>query len=68
MSKAYYSTVFDSTAEEVWSKIRDFNDDRWSGGVTKSTSENDKSGSTVGTIRVHEFSGKTARSDKKNLK
>lgn len=63
MAKAYYSTVFDNTVEEVWSKISNFNDDRWSGDVTESASENGKSGSTVGTIRVHTFSGKTARSD-----
>lgn len=63
MARAYYSTVFDRTADEVWSKISDFNDDRWSGVVTKSYSENNKSGSTVGTIRYHEFGGNVARSD-----
>ncbi|HET8843935.1 MAG TPA: SRPBCC family protein [Ktedonobacteraceae bacterium] len=63
MAKSYYSTVFDYTAAEVWSKIRDFNDDRWSGEVTESSSENGKSGSTVGTIRFHRFGDKTARSD-----
>src|SRR5574337_322245 len=63
MALAYYSTVFDQTADEVWSKISDFNDDRWSGIVTKSYSENGKSGSTVGTIRYHEFGDKVARSD-----
>jgi hypothetical protein len=63
MAKAYYSTVFDNTIEEVWSKISNFNDDRWSGEVTESASENGKSGSTVGTIRVHTFGDKTARSD-----
>lgn len=63
MAHAYYSTVFDRTADEVWSKIRDFNDDRWSGVVTESCSENGKSGSTVGTIRHHEFGDKVARSD-----
>lgn len=63
MAKAYYSTVFEKTVEEVWSKISNFNDDRWSGEVTKSASENGKSGSTVGTIRIHTFGDKTARSD-----
>ena len=63
MARAYYSTVFDRTADEVWSRIRDFNDDRWSGVVTVSRSENGKSGSTVGTIRYHEFGDKVARSD-----
>lgn len=63
MAKAYYSTVFDNTVEEVWSKICDFNDDRWSGEVTESSSENGKSGSTIGTIRFHKFGDKTARSD-----
>ncbi len=63
MAKAYYSTVFDNTVDEVWAKISNFNDDRWSGEVTESASENGKSGSTVGTIRVHTFGDKTARSD-----
>jgi hypothetical protein len=63
MAHAYYSTVFDQTADEVWSRISDFNNDRWSGVVTESRSENDKSGSTVGTIRYHEFGDKVARSD-----
>lgn len=63
MARSYYSTVFEQPAAQVWARIRDFNDDRWSGEVTRSASENGKSGSTVGTIRVHEFSGKTARSD-----
>lgn len=63
MPKAYYSTVFNTTAEAVWSTIRDFNDDRWSGEVTESSSENGQSGSTVGTVRVHTFGDKTARSD-----
>ncbi len=63
MAKSYYSTIFEQPAKQVWARIRDFNDDRWSGEVTRSASENGKSGSTVGTIRVHEFSGKTARSD-----
>jgi hypothetical protein len=52
MSKAYYSTVFDNTADEVWSMIRDFNEDRWSGEVSKSWSENGKSGQEVGNVRV----------------
>jgi hypothetical protein len=63
MAKAYYSTVLDNTIEEVWSKISNFNDDRWSGEVTESKSENGKSGSTVGTIRIHTFGDKTAHSD-----
>jgi len=63
MTRAYYSTVLDHSADQVWSKIQDFNDDRWSGVVTKSYSENNQSGSTVGTIRYHEFDGKVARSD-----
>jgi hypothetical protein len=65
MAKACYSTVFNKTVDEVWSKINNFNDDRWSGEVTESASENGKSGSTVGTIRIHTFGGKTARSDLK---
>lgn len=65
MAQAYYSTVMDNSVEEVWDIVKDFNDDRWSGDVTESESENGKSGSTVGTIRVHTFGDKTARSDLK---
>jgi len=63
MAKVYYSTIFEHSVDKVWSKISNFNDDRWSGDVTESSSENGKSGSTVGTIRVHTFGGQTARSD-----
>lgn len=63
MARAYYSRILDNDIEQVWSIIRDFNDDRWSGDVTESKSENDKSGSTVGTIRFHKFGDNVARSD-----
>ncbi len=65
MAQAYYSTIFANSVEEVWDIIKDFNDDRWSGDVTASKSENGQSGSTVGTIRTHTFGDKTARSDLK---
>jgi len=52
MAKAYYSTLLSVPAPEVWAKIRDFNEDTWSGDVTKSWSENKLGGSEVGNIRV----------------
>ena len=63
MAGAYYSTLFDYSVDQVWSEVGDFNDDRWSGEVTESSSENGKSGSTVGSIRFHRFGDKVARSD-----
>ncbi|HSX07730.1 MAG TPA: SRPBCC family protein [Candidatus Saccharimonadales bacterium] len=65
MAKVHYSAVLSNPIDVVWDKIKDFNDDRWSGDVTKSKSENNQSGSTVGTIRIHEFNDKVARSDLK---
>ena len=61
-AQAYYSRTIPVSIGKVWERIRDFNDDRWSGDVTESKSENGQSGSTVGTVRVHVFDGKTARS------
>lgn len=52
MAKAYYSTVIDTAPEIVWGRIRDFNEDTWSGDVSKSWSENDMSATEVGNIRV----------------
>jgi hypothetical protein len=52
MAKSYYSTVFEQTADEVWTAIRDFgNYSIWVEGVSESHIEEGKSGDTVGAIR-----------------
>lgn len=61
MTKAFYSTVFDIPANRVWDKIKDFNEDTWSGDVTKSWSENNMSATAVGNIRVIEVAGRQLR-------
>src|SRR5579871_3969474 len=52
MTKAYYSTVFDQSADQVWSVVRDFGDyGIWVQGVDESGVEDGKSGDAVGAIR-----------------
>ena len=52
MAKAYYSTVFEHQAAEVWKIIRDFNNyPVWVGGAGASEIEDGKSGDTVGAVR-----------------
>jgi len=55
MAKSYYSTVFEQTADQIWTVIRDFNNYAvWVDGVSESYIEEGKSGDTVGAIRnVH---------------
>jgi hypothetical protein len=52
MAKAYYSTVFQQPASDVWEIVRDFNNyPVWVGGAGESRIEDGKSGDTVGAIR-----------------
>lgn len=55
MARSYYSTVFEQSANEVWSVIRDFNNYTvWVEGTSESYIEEGKSGDAVGAIRnVH---------------
>jgi hypothetical protein len=49
MAKAYYSTVFEQPAPDVWEIVRDFNNyPVWVGGAGESHIEDGKSGDTVG--------------------
>jgi hypothetical protein len=55
MTKVSYSSVFDQSANEVWSTIRDFNSyPLWVASVTESHIEDGRSGETVGVIRNFE--------------
>ncbi|MEA2671467.1 MAG: hypothetical protein QOG45_1687 [Chloroflexota bacterium] len=52
MARSYYSTVFEQTADRIWSVIRDFgNHSVWVDGVTESHIEEGRPGDAVGSIR-----------------
>jgi hypothetical protein len=62
MAKAYYSTVFDQPAREIWKVIRDFNNyPVWVGGTGESRIEDGKSGDTVGAVRNVLYQGRHIR-------
>lgn len=52
MTRAYYSTVFEQPAAQVWKIVRDFNNyPVWVGGAGESRIEDGKTGDTVGAVR-----------------
>ena len=52
MAKAYYSTVFEQKAADVWKIVRDFNSyPVWVGGAGESEIEGGRSGDSVGAVR-----------------
>ena len=52
MTNVTYSTVFDQSADRVWSVIRDFNSyPVWVASVTESHIEDNKVGDTIGVVR-----------------
>jgi hypothetical protein len=52
MTRAYYSTVFEQPAPQVWKIVRDFNNyPVWVGGAGESRIEDGKTGDTVGAVR-----------------
>jgi hypothetical protein len=52
MSKSYYSTTLEQSADQVWSILRDFgNYTVWVEGVDESYIEDNKAGDAVGAIR-----------------
>ncbi len=62
MTKAYYSTVFEQSAPQVWEIVRDFNNyPVWVGGAGESRIENGKSGDTVGAVRSVLYQGRHIR-------
>jgi hypothetical protein len=59
MARAYYSTVFEQSAQDIWKIIRDFNNYTvWVGGAGESRIEDGKSGDTVGAIRKVLYQGR----------
>jgi len=58
--RAYYSTVFTQSADDVWDVIRDFNDyPVWVDGSGASEIEDCKSGDAVGAVRNVLYQGQT---------
>jgi hypothetical protein len=52
MSRAYYSSVLNHSADQVWGLIRDFNNyPAYIEGITASIIEDDKSGDEIGAVR-----------------
>ncbi len=61
MAKAYYSTVLDHAAADVWSVIRPFDHYAWAGVVAETVIEDDRKGDQVGSVRRVTVGDKTLR-------
>ncbi len=62
MAKAYYSTVFAQSADDIWNAIWDFNNyPVWVDGAGESAIEDGKSGDTVGAVRDVLYRGQRIR-------
>jgi hypothetical protein len=62
MARAYYSTVLEWPAQDIWEIIRDFNNyPVWVGGAGESRIEDGKSGDAVGAIRNVLYQGRRIR-------
>lgn len=62
MARAYYSTIFDQPADQVWKMIRDFNNyPVWVDGAGESEIEDGRSGDAVGAVRNVLYNGRRIR-------
>ena len=62
MTRAYYSTVFEQSAPQVWKIVRDFNNyPLWVGGAGESRIEDGQTGDTVGAVRSVLYRGRHLR-------
>ena len=52
MAKAYYSTVLDHSADEVWSVIRMFDHYSWAGVKAETIIEDGRKGDQVGSVFI----------------
>jgi hypothetical protein len=61
MAKAYYSTVLDHSAGQVWSVIRPFDHYAWAGVIAETIIEDGRKGDQVGSVRRVIVGDKTLR-------
>jgi hypothetical protein len=62
MARSYYSTIFEQSADDVWTVIRDFNNySVWVDGAGESHIESGKSGESVSAIRSVLYNGRRIR-------
>ena len=62
MSQAYYSSVLNHPADQVWGLVRDFNNyPSYIDGVTESVIEDDKRGDEIGAVRRFCYGGSWLR-------
>lgn len=61
MPQPRYSTIFEQTADQVWSAIRDFGEYEWSGVVSDTVIEEGRTGDSVGCIRAVRLQDRTIR-------
>jgi len=62
MSKSFYSTIFEQSAADVWSVIRDFNSyPIWVDGAAESKIEAGRPGDSVGAVRSVFYNGNLRR-------
>lgn len=61
MARAYYSTTFEHSADQVWSAIRDFGRYEWADGVTDASMEDGQPGDAVGGVRRFIYAGELMR-------
>jgi hypothetical protein len=62
MPRAYYSTIFEQSADAIWAVIRDFNSyPVWVDGAAESHIEEARSGDAVGCVRNVLYQGKRIR-------
>lgn len=62
MANAYYSTIFQEPASDIWEIVRDFNNYQvWVGGAGESHIEHGKSGDTVSAVRSVHYQGRHIR-------
>ena len=62
MATAYYSTIFQEPAADIWEIVRDFNNyPLWVDGSGESRIEDGKSGDAVGAIRNVLYQGRNIR-------
>jgi hypothetical protein len=61
MARTYVSTVIPHSADDVWTRVKDFNEYRWGEGVGEARIENGLEPNRPGAIRSFAYYGKPSR-------